>query len=153
MQSPLFLGNPHARVILYLPTAPQLDHGTQINVTALIAANGNHWRKILTILAKLCAPDDDWRSYRDQHLLRNHEALCFADQLQHDATHNRLHLIAGKASWNRLGLHAEQLRPLDDSARVLVHDNQILTPYPDYRQFPNALIAQLRPLIQQQLHI
>ncbi|WP_420897535.1 DUF6942 family protein [Amphritea opalescens] len=34
------------------------------------------------------------------------------------------------------------------SGRLLQRDNIILTPYPDYRQFPNQLIDQLRPIIQ-----
>ncbi len=137
-----YLGSPTPALILYLPHPPQLtDAGRPVDIGAIIARNGNHWRKILTILAKLSAPDDDWRRYRDNDLLQHHEAICFADQLQPGPA---WHLVAGKASWQRLGIDPAQCRALDEQQRLRVKDRLILSPYPDYRQFPNSLIGQLR---------
>ena len=56
------LGPAQASLICYLPNPPQYPQDcTRTDVAALIAHNGNHWRKILTILAKLCVTDaNDW---------------------------------------------------------------------------------------------
>ncbi|MEH6576607.1 MAG: hypothetical protein V7731_05970 [Amphritea sp.] len=141
------LGTPSARVILYLPNPPLLPDTHAIDLTALIQLNGNHWRKILTIFAKLCSADNNWREYRDHNLLKEHEAICFSDQLLHSNNGQIVHLVAGKASWTRLDLNPDAFTALDEASRIRIKDNIILTPYPDYRQFPNALIEQLRPLI------
>ena len=142
----LTLGNPeNATTLLYLPSPPLTDTNTPLSYTRLCELNGNHWRKILIILAKLQSTDTTWRHYRDQQLLTQHEAIIFTDQL---LCGDKLHIVAGKASWQRLGLDQQQFTPIDASGRLLRQDNIILTPYPDYRQFPNTLIEQLRPVIQ-----
>jgi hypothetical protein len=139
------LGNTkQASTLLYLPTPPTVDAKKPLDYASLCKLNGNHWRKILIILAKLQCPNEDWRSYRDHQLLQQREAIIFKDQL---LPGTQLHIIAGKASWERLGLDPEQFLPLEESSRLLQQGNIILTPYPDYRQFPNHLIERLRPLI------
>ncbi|BBB27218.1 DUF6942 family protein [Amphritea japonica] len=139
------LGNSaQATTLLYLPTPPLVNTNNPLDYGALCELNGNHWRKILIILAKLQCPDTDWRNYRDQLLLKQHEAIIFSDQL---LPGKQLQIVAGKASWGRLGLNPEQFSPLEESNRLLRQGNIILTPYPDYRQFPNHLIDQLRPII------
>jgi len=134
-----------ATTLLYLPTPPIIDPQYPLDYDRLCTLNGNHWRKILIILAKLQAPDQHWRTYRDQQLLKQQEAICFGDQL---LDHQQLHLVAGKANWQRLGLNPQDFTAIETSGRLLQRDNIILTPYPDYRQFPNQLIDQLRPIIQ-----
>lgn len=134
----------HPDCILYLPNPPQWDDHQPLDLAALIAANGNHWRKILTIFAKLRSPDGDWRAYRDQQLLKSTELISFEDRLT-DAP-QAIHLIAGKASWERLGLKSRAFEPLDGD-RLYQQGRIFLTPYPDYRQFPNQLIDTLRPLM------
>lgn len=139
------LGNiEQATTLLYLPTPPVVDANNLLNYDTLCQLNGNHWRKILIILAKLQSPDTDWRTYRDHQLLQQHEAIIFSNQL---LPGKQLHIVAGKANWSRLGLNPEQFSPLEESSRLLRQGNIILTPYPDYRQFPNHLIEQLRPSI------
>lgn len=143
------LGAPDARVALYLPNRPlwpQADVCPQASdVPALIRHNGNHWRKIFSILAKLCSPASmRWQDYRDQAVLHKDEVICFSDSLLLDA---RWHLIAGKASWQRLGLDTANFMPLDTEGRVWVRDNILLTPYPDYRQFPNRTVDRVRALL------
>ncbi|RTE65998.1 hypothetical protein EH243_09965 [Amphritea opalescens] len=70
-----------ATTLLYLPTPPLIDPQQPWDYDTLCSLNGNHWRKILIILAKLQAPDQDWRTYRDQQLLQQREAICFGTQL------------------------------------------------------------------------
>ncbi|WP_417224621.1 DUF6942 family protein [Amphritea sp.] len=143
------LGNTDsATTLLYLPTPPLIDPQQPLDYDRLCSLNGNHWRKILIILAKLQSSDTHWREYRDQQLLQQHEAICFSEQLlEHSQNPQRLHIVAGKANWQRLGFDPQQFIALDDNSRLFQRDNIILTPYPDYRQFPNQLIDQLKPLI------
>nr|WP_067292027.1 hypothetical protein [Marinobacterium profundum] len=146
---PATLGAPGARLALYLPTPPLIPASesceTDLDIPGLIQHNGNHWRKILSILAKLATPADRrWQDYRDIELLQRNEIISFADHLLSNAD---WHLVAGKASWQRLGFEPSNFSPLDDEGRVLVRDNVLLTPYPDYRQFPNRMVEQVRRLV------
>ena len=136
------LGAPRPTLTFYLPTPPGSPdfQPAPPDVPALIAANGNHWRKIVTIAAKIACPTGDWRHYRDHCLLGRHEQLEFGPCLQ---DHPGWHLVCGQANWQRLGLVPDDFTPLDDAGRCRVRQRLVLTPYPDYRQFPNALIATL----------
>jgi hypothetical protein len=143
------LGAPGARLALYLPNPPLIPASKQgeqsLDIPGLIQHNGNHWRKIFSILAKLCTPEGQrWQDYRDLELLHRHEVICFADSLMPDAD---WHLVAGKASWQRLGFDPITFSPLDEDGRVLVRGNVLLTPYPDYRQFSNRTVGQVRRLV------
>ena len=144
------MGAASASLTLYLPNPPtEIPPGMDLalpDIAQFTDLNGNHWRKIFTILAKLASPDDNWREYRDQQLLQHAEQISFADEL---AEREGWHLVAGKASWQRLGFADEagvphQMHPVDEEGRVFIKDQVVLVPYPDYRQFPNQLIAQLR---------
>ena len=154
----MIIGNPHARFAYYIPTAPQVPeswHYTQPDaVGALIALNGNHWRKIFTIMAKISAVGEDWRSYRDQVLLKQNELLCIGGtELMANA---KIHLIAGQVAANALGLtmsvndsDAQHLTAQNKSITALklpssLGQHFLLTPYLDYRQYPNQLIALTR---------
>ncbi|MGI1936173.1 DUF6942 family protein [Shewanella oncorhynchi] len=154
----MIIGNPHARFAYYLPTAPLVPeswHYTQPDAVAtLIALNGNHWRKIFTIMAKVSAVGEDWRSYRDQVLLKQNERLCIGGtELMANA---KIHLIAGQVAANALGLTmsvndsgAQHLTAQNKSITVLklpssLGQHCLLTPYLDYRQYPNQLFALTR---------
>ncbi len=155
------LGQDGAKRCFYLPTPPLLPADWQLaqpadlnkadseitslnigSLESLIALNGNNWRKILVIMAKLSAPDDDWRGYMHK-LLKNDEQIRFgADTLSPQA---KEHYVCGQQSAIALGL-----TPLNEP-KAFKHqqenNNQIyLLPYLDYRQCPNALIADLRKL-------
>lgn len=147
------LGSPNAQFTLYLPNPPEHMPKNQVNerpdIALLTRLNGNHWRKIFTILAKLAAPDDNWREYRDQQLLHHAEQISFGDKLEQ---RNGWHLVAGKASWQRMGFADETgvpilMHPIDEKGRVFIKDQVVLVPYPDYRQFPNQLIEQIRTIL------
>ena len=140
-------------IVLYIVNQPVLSSDMNndglLSVSELISLNGNHWRKILTIFAKLTSVDDDWRTYRDHCLLHKKEALCFSAGLLESAS---FHLIAGKVSWEYLGVDIKEFQALDAGQRLWVKDNVMCTPYFDYRQFPNALIEVARARIFTQLN-
>ncbi|WP_244623115.1 DUF6942 family protein [Shewanella salipaludis] len=151
-----WLGRPSAKVAFYLPNPPLLDPGWQHTdadaVPRLIALNGNHWRKILTIMAKICAPDDDWRAYRDTQLLKQDEQIRIGAEALVDADR---HLVCGGVASQALGLHGTLGQALDDAGKLLRIDTQggqrvLLSPYPDYRQYPNLLLAKSRDWLRAQ---
>ncbi|WP_160153869.1 hypothetical protein [Microbulbifer sp. ALW1] len=139
-----YLGSPEPSLILYLPHRPEgLDELINApDAQRLMANNSNHWRKIVTLLAKVASPHEEWRSFRDD-VLFEHTALCFSVRLQElDAWH----WIGGKDNLQRFsidGLNAKPLRAAPDVA--LDPEKQILlTPYPDYRQLSNATVTEIR---------
>lgn len=148
MPDPDYLGACHPRLTLYLPHRPnglaQLVHAP--SAQALVAANSNHWRKIVTLLAKMASPvADDWRQFRDDELFRQ-TALCFAPKLTGTST---WHWIGGKDNLQRFQGLAHCARPLADCPDVAVDPRQrlLLTPYPDYRQLSNAVVGRIRTVL------
>ena len=139
------LGCKKPQIILYLPNRPLMpDDGSQ-SIPDIIELNGNHWRKIFSIYAKITCNDLDWREYRDSQLLNQKESISFADQI---LAGNSCHLVAGKVNW--LGICGVENNPqqqgfeaIDDDDRLWKRGNVILCPYLDYRQFPNELVATL----------
>ncbi|WP_323844479.1 DUF6942 family protein [Microbulbifer magnicolonia] len=145
MHPPDYLGAAHPRLALYLPHRPNglLQLVDAPSAQALTAANSNHWRKILTLLAKIASPDvDDWRRFRDEDLFRQ-TALCFAPRLADTA---RWHWIGGKDNLQRFSDLHHRARALAESPDVFIDpDNRLLlTPYPDYRQLSNAQVNHIR---------
>ena len=164
-----FIGAKQASVVLYLDNKPLLNreenHGSNkdfavkgLDVEQLIIDNGNHWRKIMTIFAKLCYKNldsvEDWRMYRDQRLLKQHEQIRFSD---HISTTAAVHFFSGKSCWHRFNMTEEQLHMMDktECGKVYYRVDQTLglllyTPYFDYRQFPNRLIEEVSDIIAKQ---
>ena len=146
-----YLGAPHPRMTLYLPHRPngmaQLVEAP--SAQALTAANSNHWRKIVTLLAKIASPDAEvWRHFRDGELFRQ-TALCFAPRLNNKAS---WHWIGGKDNLQRFGELQHRAQPLAGSPDILIDPDKhlLLTPYPDYRQLSNALVSQIRTALDEQ---
>ena len=143
------IGTDQAHCCFYLPTPPQLieswHHLVEDAIAHLISQNGNHWRKIVTIMAKLMVNELDWRQYRDQQLLKQHESIAIAAQsLQSTSTR---HIICGKESAELLQLDINEFEPLEVNSPTILkhrHDAIYLCPYLDYRQFPNKQINLLR---------
>ena len=143
------IGTQQATTCFYLPTSPKRsEKWSQLDVDAtqtLIELNGNHWRKILTIMAKIVVNEQDWRQYRDRDLLKRDESIAIgADSL---CCHAQLHIICGKESADTLKLDSAEFVPLDlQGTTLLKHPNKdiYLCPYLDYRQFPNIQINFLR---------
>lgn len=144
------LGAPSAPVVLYTHNRPIWELGAEIDVPQLILKNGNHWRKICTIFAKLVA-GDNWRDYRDQQLFHVGEQINFEP---HFVESGQLHIISGKSNWLRFGRTLESLQ--GDAKIFCLEPNKIFytqdkaqnlylfTPYFDSRQFPNVLIERVK---------
>lgn len=135
-----YLGAARPGLMLYLPHRPM---GMVPDVGALVAANSNHWRKILNLLAKVACPvADDWRRYRDQVLFQE-TALCFAPVLAQGPC---WHWIGGKENLLRFTGLRHRARPLHGAPEIAVDPQKrlLLTPYLDYRQLSNALVEQVR---------
>lgn len=143
------IGTQQASTCFYLPAPPELtEKWSHLDVDAtqaLIELNGNHWRKVLTIMAKIVVKEQDWRQYRDRHLLKRGESIAIgANNLCREA---QLHIICGKKSADDLNLDSAEFVPLDmQGTNLLKHPNKdiYLCPYLDYRQFPNIQINLLR---------
>lgn len=142
------LGSTHSKVVLYLPNPPSYIQNTNHSVDDLIRLNGNHWRKIFTIFAKLMVRQGDWKSYRSTQLLTQNEGIQFDHQLCKQAN---WHLVAGKVSWNTMGFEVADCDVLDSQQRAFKvrGKNILLLPYLDYRQFPNGLIDEVRECLHQ----
>ncbi|GIU08084.1 hypothetical protein TUM4445_40410 [Shewanella sp. MBTL60-112-B2] len=114
----------------------------------MIEANGNHWRKILTIMAKLSVTDKNWKFYRDNLLLKQDECISInSNELNPNAG---LHIICGQQSAQNLQLSRSQFQPINTSTTLVSkHAEQsiYLCPYLDYRQFPNLQIDLLRAVL------
>lgn len=164
---------------VYLPHAPVIPEnfgqasGNE-KYLGLVASNGNHWRKILIIACKIMAAEH-WRAYRDEHLFSGEVQFLFPNPANHTGALQQAncaakwHLIAGKASWSKFGLTAENITanippatdidgPLEkapnDSLRCIdqhypcyQRQHTLYTPYFDYRQLPNALAMKLHQII------
>jgi hypothetical protein len=160
-----YFGATTAKIIFYLPSAPTIPknwHPTNEQaIEQLIHANGNHWRKIMVIISKLvCKEFSDWRKVQPnlfQQSSTDHIPLAIvivnesfeqADDLALDP--NIQHIICGKNTFSRFSFEnivLDQNLSLNDKQAIQYHHPVFLTPYLDYRQFPNALIALLRPML------
>lgn len=139
-----------ADYIFVLPNRPEFPSHilnkdfSSVDVATLIEINGNHWRKIFTIMAKLATPDiSAWRTFRDVDLLKRVGIAFSVDQIQNV---KGIVFIVGKTF--------EAVYPVSDQAELIGEKQQakisfpyVWCPYLDYRQFPNSLIDALRECI------
>ncbi|RTR36495.1 hypothetical protein EKG38_23810 [Shewanella canadensis] len=146
------LGSPSAKFCFYLPTPPVMPQNWHHNhlgaVAQLIELNGNHWRKILTIMAKITAPDDNWKHYRDTQLLKQDEQILVG--ASHLSSLVEWHFIVGGVSQKLLESETREklFIPLDSEEKLHFDGERILkVPYLDYRQYPNRLIEVTREQI------
>ena len=141
------IGSANPRLVLYLPHKPNAlgELFKHPDASTLIEKNSNHWRKIVTLLAKICCPEiDEWRRFRDEALF-DHSAICFDASLA-DAGANTWHWIGGKENLQRFNIHGLHTEPLPETTEVSIDLEKriLLTPYPDYRQLNNATVAKIR---------
>ncbi|MGR0279832.1 DUF6942 family protein [Marinomonas dokdonensis] len=139
------------KYVFLLPNPPLLrdapDHGwvETPNVAQLIEDNGNHWRKIVTIMAKLISTDEqDWRCYRDEHLFDQCALVFSLQQLKQIEGDKCTLFIVGNGFRQAMPI-SENAQTLGDKQLAYVNqDRTIWCPYLDYRQFPNALVSAIR---------
>ncbi|WP_205828075.1 hypothetical protein [Microbulbifer sp. SH-1] len=146
MPTPM-IGSKNPRLVLYVPHKPNsFDELTERpNIQTLIANNTNHWRKIATLLAKICSPDlENWRQFRDSRLLESsaisiNPTLCNLES-------RPWHWIGGKDNQRRFSYLQHNALPLESCENVAVDRRKqlLFTPYPDYRQLDNAVIIEIR---------
>ncbi|NKF52632.1 hypothetical protein G3R49_18915 [Shewanella sp. WXL01] len=188
------IGDINAEILIYLPNVPIMPSYEDGVSSAenkpiapdnpkfcqqLIALNGNHWRKILTIAAKLCAHDESqWRDIKDSLFSSSGTItkckscaliICCDKELQPEKTLHRQqepqvkvdslinnqtvwHIFAGQQVQQHFNLDlAKQIEKSDadspDKLPSKTVNRQLLTPYLDYRQFPNKLITEIRKVI------
>jgi hypothetical protein len=145
----MMIGTELATTCFYLPTPPKLPENwsyQDLNATqSMIVLNGNHWRKILTIMAKITVNGQDWRRYRDTLFLKQEESIVItALSLQSEP---KVHIICGQESAQSLQINRAEFIPISTQCSSLLkhpHQSIYLCPYLDYRQFPNKQINQLR---------
>lgn len=154
------LGDKQATLCLYTPHRPPLPRYRDLagfspappgETRAVIAETGNHWRKIFSIFAKLHtalsrptengngeAKEQRWQTVRDEQLFTagSGTALLFENRLL--PVKDAVHIIGGKDWAARFDLPPTVA--IDPEGRLQHTGNCYLTPYLDYRQFPNALI-------------
>ena len=140
------LGPDTAKYCFYLPTLPLFPDNWQHNqvdaVASLIALNGNHWRKIFTIMAKIMCPSEDWKTYRDHFLLKEKEQIHINTKVLSSTA--QVHIISGQASADKLTLNLTDFSPISSNPRLTMLQTCLHVPYLDYRQYPNALIEVTR---------
>lgn len=147
LSTPATFGSASPRMVLYLPHKPNafdtlVKHPS---VSTLLENNSNHWRKIVTLLAKICSPNaDDWRRFRDSALFDD-AAISISPSLSLDDG-KIWHWIGGKENLQRftgLTLNAD---PLPDCKEVAIDQERrlLITPYPDYRQLSNTVVSTIR---------
>ena len=78
----LLIGDNSADIAFYLPNPPMMPDNIKPNdsnfIEQVIELNGNHWRKILTIMAKLAVKSDNadaWRAVRNQLFMPSNELI------------------------------------------------------------------------------
>lgn len=150
--SDLWLGasKEEARYVFLLPNEPVLSVQNnsvlsfQVSVDELIELNGNHWRKILTIMAKLTSPEyGDWREFRDKALLQKVGVAFSRDQL---TNYKGVLFVVGN-TFREAWPIPEMAQKIGDKHVAAFYLNRIWCPYLDYRQFPNILIEAVREAI------
>lgn len=136
-------------MIFLLPNKPLLPPEAQsyddLPPSQLIDLNGNHWRKILTIIAKLVTlGDEDWRIVRDQHLWDRARLVFSLNELPKDLSDKEDWLfVVGNSFRHQLTVPQDALE-IGERHKAYLADNVVWSPYLDYRQFPNQLIDALR---------
>ncbi|WP_104003068.1 DUF6942 family protein [Marinobacterium lutimaris] len=143
------LGSANPRLCVYIPHLPEALEACAASgdVATLLAHNSNHWRKIVTLSAKIASPDDDWRTFRDQQFFRQ-VALVFSASIEVGAC---WHWIGGKDNQARFGLDSADWAPLAGTDDLFIDAERklLLTPYPDYRQLSNQKVELIRQALQQ----
>lgn len=136
-----------ADFVFLLPNRPVLPSSVDVSflkkpdVPSLIELNGNHWRKIFTIMAKLTAPTyDSWKVFRDKELLNKVGIVFSLDQL---CDYKGVIFIVGNTFRDELPV-ADSAQEVGETHTSFVYLPYIWCPYLDYRQFPNILIEALR---------
>ncbi|WP_102528406.1 hypothetical protein [Shewanella sp. 10N.286.51.B7] len=166
------IGNKNTDIAFYLPNPPTLPANIHYDnphfIKQIIELNGNHWRKIVTIMAKIIAHSDSadaWRECREDLFLPSPQKLTVKLLINHTTLNPdaKVHIICGQQALEELQQHAlskaESLnnfdinqailhaKPIDEKQKIMAHKQVLITPYLDYRQFSNQQISVVRDYI------
>lgn len=154
------------KLILHIANRPELpkfehelfhtlDRG---EAAEIIQHTSNHWRKVFSILAKLSfalfnTGAASWQEYRDFTLLteQGFEAIDF-DPVILPVEDQNLHIVCG-FQYAESQLNLAEFIPHQQYPKLLGHPdfNCLVTPYFDWRQLNNELLAQLIKIISARL--
>jgi len=158
-------GNHNPRWVLHIANRPALaefQHDvfralTRGEAAEIIKATSNHWRKAFSIMAKIsfalfdtgCAT---WQEYRDTKLLTEEgfESVSF-EPFQTNQL-NAFSIVCGFA-YAEQQLEVSKLIPHIEQPKLLISetDDVIVTPYFDWRQLTNEILATLVTVLQHKL--
>lgn len=160
------IGNKKAGIAFYLPNPPIFPDNLQPNdknfVDNVIELNGNHWRKIFTIMAKIAVKSDQpdaWRAIRSKlftdtvnlmstSLFINSKALCPNASLHIVCGQQALDLLKSQSSSNdNIEQAILNAKPIDEKQKIMAHKQILIAPYLDYRQFSNQQINSVKHYI------
>ncbi|MEX1215631.1 hypothetical protein [Saccharospirillum sp.] len=148
-------GDPSPLLVVCAPHRPpsvELEYSKSISPLSgddlhqLIQAGGNHWRKIFNLYAKLLHGllplEPDWKSCREQRLLRSGAACALVFEQLWTPKPGQLCLVMGQTYGRSLGwLASDQVLPAEHPFVQHPEQTVIVTPYFDYRQLSNARLA------------
>ena len=150
-------GSKKPRWVLHIANRPELEefqhdvYKTLSNGEAaeIITVTSNHWRKAFSIMAKISfalfeTGCDSWQEYRDTKLLTKEgfEAIDF--EPYQASTDSQLALICG-FGYAEQQVDLQRLIPHIKHSKLLIDEdkNFIVTPYFDWRQLTNEILASL----------
>jgi len=158
------IGDAKAWIRVHCPNRPPLadyEHRDTLwpaapgELESLVAATGNHWRKIINLYAKLShglrPAFDCWQDERDSRLLQAGSGTALLFSKPGPPVH-ALTLVMGKTYALDCGFTEDRTPDLATGAegiRVSLSQRLILTPYFDYRQLSNARLGALVTLIRE----
>ena len=120
----------------------------------------NDWRKIFSTFSKIIVQtlklNLKWQDYRDEFLCQKNgnECIVFEPAYYDKYINQSIHIIASQKLYDSFDKKLPNKEPVGNFQKIWHEDNHYLTPYFDYRQFPNLLIEtfvkhlQERPFVQ-----
>lgn len=158
-------GNRHAKWLLHIANRPDLAEFADDNFRMLaigeaksvIENTSNHWRKVFSIMAKISfalfdTGCESWQQYRDTKLLtaEGFEAISYLPY--QSGEHSSLAIVAGfqyaseQLADSQLVAHHKY-----NKLKRVIAEPCFVTPYFDWRQLNNELLAQLINMMAVQL--
>jgi len=149
----VYLGADKPLFILYVPRhipykdLEKLEQTRALNpleLSEVLSACSNDWRKICStfskVLCKTLSYSGTWQEYMETVFLQKHgnECMVFSSSLLQIPS--AVHVIGGKAFAQSFDFGTRIFSPISDENKLLRSGRIFLTPYLDYRQFPNVLI-------------
>ena len=154
-------GSPQANLIIYCnntPTTSLLINNQIIpicypDIEKINTDNGNGWRKIFNVYAKLLFEINplkfkSWQDLRNDFLLQshcNHQLVLNPDSIP-SLNNNTLQILMGK-TFALTHYNETQIDWIEPHIAKVKDENVFITPYFDYRQFNNEKIKNFAKIV------